>query len=240
MTLDPSGRALSNFTVELEVYSGPYEWLLALILKDELEIFEIPLHELVSLYLQARNPEAPNVLERDTDFAGSAAALVLLKSRTLSPAPADVEDGEQEEVSPEQLAENLTRYLMVRRGAETLRESFARNAGHHPSAHLLPPSPGRLQIDPARILEAASRAFSRPAEPPVKHLGPITVTLQELASVIRTALVRGPVPYEELVRDMDRLRSAVAFAAALSLAHEGHLRLLQPEPLGPLTLEPAE
>jgi segregation and condensation protein A len=74
----------------------------------------------------------------------------------------------------------------------------------------------------------------------VKHLGPITVTLQELASVIRTALVRGPVPYEELVRDMDRLRSAVAFAAALSLAHEGHLRLLQPEPLGPLTLEPAE
>jgi segregation and condensation protein A len=39
MTLDPSGRALSDFTVELDVYSGPYEWLLALILNDELEIF---------------------------------------------------------------------------------------------------------------------------------------------------------------------------------------------------------
>jgi segregation and condensation protein A len=240
MMLDPSGRALSDFTVELDVYSGPYEWLLALILKDELEIFEVPLHELVSFYLQARNPEALNTLERDTDFAGSAAALVLLKSRTLSPAPADAEDGEEEEISPEQLAEKLTRYLMVRHGAEALRASFARNAGHHPSAHLLPPRPGRLQIDPDRILEAARRSFSRPAEPPVKHLGPITVTLQELASVIHTALVSGPVPYEELVRDMDRLRSAVAFAAALSLAHEGHLRLFQPEPLGPLTLEPAQ
>src|SRR5215203_414276 len=162
MTLDPWGRALSDFTVELDVYSGPYEWLLALILKDELEIFEVPLHELVSLYLQARNPEAPNVLERDTDFAGSAAALVLLKSRTLSPSPEDAEDAEEEAISPEQLAERLTRYLMVRRGAEALHERFAQNAGHHPSAHVLPPRSGRLRIDPDRVVEAARRSFSRP------------------------------------------------------------------------------
>ena len=89
MTFEASGRSLSDFTVELDVYSGPYEWLLALILKDELEIFEVPLRELVGIYLQSRNPEAPNALERDTDFAGSAAALILLKSRTLSPDPPD-------------------------------------------------------------------------------------------------------------------------------------------------------
>jgi segregation and condensation protein A len=238
MTLDPTGRALSDFTVELDVYSGPYEWLLALILKDELEIFEVPLRELVNLYLEAREPGTPNALERDTDFAGSAAALILLKSRTLSPFSLDPEDGEEDPLSPEQLAERLTRYLMVRRGAEAMRERFAKNAGHHPSAHVLPPRPGRLRLDRDRILEAARRAFSRPDEPPVQHLGPITVTLQELASVIRGALARGPVAYEDLVKDMDRLRSAVAFAAALSLAHEGQLRLVQPEPLGALTLEP--
>jgi segregation and condensation protein A len=240
MTPDPSGRPLSGFTVELEVYSGPYEWLLALVLNNELEIFEVPLHQLVNLYLQARDPKAPNALERDTDFASSAAALVLLKSRTLSPLPEDGEEEEEEAISPEQLAERLTRYLMVRRGAEALRERFVRNAGHHPSAHVPPPRPGQLRIDADRILEAARRAFSRPVEFPVEHLGPITVTLQELASLIRTALVRGPVPFEELVRNMGRLRTAVAFAAALSLAHEGQLRLRQAAPLGPLTLEPAE
>ncbi len=238
MTLD---RALSDFTVELEVYSGPYEWLLALILKEELEIFEVPLRELVSLYVQDRNPEAPNALERDTDFAGSAAALVLLKSRELSPLSEDGEDELEEALSPEQLARRLTRYLMVSRGAQALRERFRVNAGYYPSSHILPPRPGRLRLDPDRILEAARRSFSRPAEPPVRHLGPITVTLQELASLIRSALAGGgPVPYEELVRDMDRLRSAVAFAAALSLAQEGHLELRQAEPLGPLTLEPIE
>jgi segregation and condensation protein A len=238
VTFEAPIRSLSDFTVELDVYSGPYEWLLALILKDELEIFEVPLRELVGIYLQSRNPEAPNALERDTDFAGSAAALILLKSRTLSPDPPDAEDGEDEALSPEQLAERLTQYLKIRRGAEALRERFASNAGHYPSAHAVPPRPGRLRIDQERLLEAARRAFSRLAEPPVGHLGPITVTLQELISVIHAALARGPVSYEALVRDMDRLNKAVAFAAALSLAQEGRLRLSQAEPLGPLTLEP--
>ena len=239
MSFEAPIRPLSDFTVELDVYSGPYEWLLALILKDELEIFEVPLRELVGIYLRSRDPEAPNALERDTDFAGSAAALILLKSRTLSPDPPDAESGEEEEaLSPEQLAERLTQYLKIRRGAEALRERFASNAGYYPSAHAVPPRPGRLHIDQERLLEAARRAFSRLAEPPVDHLGPITVTLQELISVIHAALARGPVSYEELVKDMDRLHSAVTFAAALSLAQEGRLRLTQPVPLGPLTLEP--
>ena len=239
MTFDPVGRSLSDFTVELDVYSGPYEWLLALILKDELEIFEVSLRELVDLYLRSRNPEAPNSLERDTDFAGSAAALVLLKSRTLSPAlDAESEGDDEGTLSPQELAERLSEYLKIRRGADSLRERFVSNAGHYPSAHVLPPRPGSLRINPQRLSEAARRTFSRPVEPPVRHLGPITVTLQELASIIHAALVNGPVSYEHLVRDMDRLHSAVAFAAALSLAQEGCLRLSQAEPLGPLTLEP--
>ena len=238
MTFEAPSRSLSDFTVELDVYSGPYEWLLALILKDELEIFEVPLRELVSLYLETRNPEAPITLERDTDFAGSAAALILLKSRTLSPDPLDTEEGEEEVLSPEQFAERLAEYLKVRRGADALREMFATNAGHYPSAHAVTPRPGRLRVDPERLSEAARRAFSRLSEPPVDHLGPITVTLQELTSVISAALARGPISYEALVSDMDRLRASVAFAAALSLAQEGRLRLHQAEPLGPLTLEP--
>ena len=237
MTFEPPERSLSSFTVELDVYSGPYEWLLALILKDELEIFEVPLREVVDLYLGSRDPKAANSLERDTDFAGSAAALVLLKSRTLSPAvEAEAEGVDDESVSPEELAERLSDYLKIRRAAEHLRERFAANAGHHPSAHTVPPRRGRLRVKPERVSLAARQAFSRLLEPPVSHLGPITVTLQELAHLICAALARGPVSYEHLTRDMDRLNRAVAFAAALSLAQEGHVTLSQTEPLGPLTL----
>jgi segregation and condensation protein A len=236
MTLEPLGRSLSNFSVELDVYSGPYEWLLALILMDELEIFEVPLRELVASYLLARKPDAANGLERDTDFAGSAAALILLKSRTLSPA-IDTEDIEDETLSPEELAERLTEYLKIRRAAEHLKIRFASNAGHYASGHTIPPRPGSLHVEPDRVSLAARQAFSRVLEPPVRHLGPITVTLQDLAAIIRTALAGGPISYERLTSDMDRMNRAVAFAAALSLAQEGSLTLAQAEPLGPLILE---
>lgn len=237
--IEDGGRSLEGFTVELDVYSGPYEWLLALILRDELEIFEVPLRELVDTYLRSKPDEDPASLERDTDFAGSASALILLKSRSLSPTlEGDDEGAAEEPLSPQQLAQRLTEYLKIQRGAEGLRDRLEANRGFYPSSHVLRPRPGTLHINQERLLGAARRTFSRLTEPHVKHLGPITVTLQELVGVIRDSLVRGPVSYEDLVRDMDRLHSAVAFAAALSLAHEGRLTLSQSEPLGPLTLQP--
>jgi segregation and condensation protein A len=240
MTFESFGRSLSDFTVELDVYSGPYEWLLALILKDELEIFEVPLRELVASYLLARQPDAANGLERDTDFAGSAAALILLKSRTLSPAlDADTEGAEDEPLSQEEFAQRLTQYLKIQRAAEHLKARFASNAGHYVSAHTIPPRQGHHSVNPDRVTLAARQAFSRLIEPPVRHLGPITVTLQELARIIRAAVAGGPISYERLTRDMDRMNRAVAFAAALSLAQEGSLTLSQAEHLGPLTLEPS-
>jgi segregation and condensation protein A len=239
------GRALAAFTVELDVYSGPYEGLLALILKDELEIFEVPLRELVTLYRDTNPPsppgESPGALERDTDFVDSATSLVLLKGRALVPsAEAEGEEAEGEAPSPQDLEERLVTYLKIRRGAEALAERFAENAGLYPSGHALKPRPGRLVVGKERLAKAARRAFSRTAEPKVAHLGPITVTVQELAALIRESLVRGPLSFEDLVRGMDRLRSAVAFSAALSIAAEGRLNLSQPEPFGPLTLEPTE
>ena len=241
---NPKGRALAAFTVELDVYSGPYEGLLTLILKDELEIFEVPLRELVALYRTA-NParssgETPGALERDTDFVESATSLVLLKGRALAPTLEIEEEEAEEGISPQDLEERLTTYLKIRRGAEALEERFAKNAGAYPSGKALRPRPGHLRLSKDRLATATRRVFSRTAEPEVGHLGPINVTVGELADLIRSSLVRGPLSFEELVRDMDRLRSAVAFAAALSLASEGRLTLSQPEPFGPLTLEPTK
>ena len=241
---EPRARALASFTIELDVYSGPYEGLLALILKDELEIFEVPLRELVSLYRNANPPappgEAPGALERDTDFVDSATSLILLKGRALAPYSAEAEGEEADEgVSPEDLEERLVAYLKIKRGAETLRERTSRNAAYYPSGHALRPRPGRLRLNPNRLATATRRAFLRTAEPGVGHLGAVTVTVGELATLIRSSLLaRGSVSFEDLVRDMDRLRSAVAFTAALSLAAQGCLTLAQPEPFGPLTLEP--
>lgn len=235
-------RPLSSFTVELEVYSGPYEGLLALIMRDEVEIFEVPLRELVALYMNDSSSET-TTLERDTDFVDSATSLVLLKCRALAPALVlDEEEDPVVPISPEELERRLLNYLEIKRAAELLGERLSNNAGFHPSAHFLPPRPGRVRVDRTRLDAAAKRAFSRTDEPEIGHLGPITVTVGELAARIQTSLAEaggGPIRFEDLVRDMDRLHSAVAFAATLSLASNGSITLRQNEPLGPLTLDPA-
>lgn len=234
---------LSAFTVELDVYSGPYEGLLALILREELEIFEVPLAEVVNLYRSSESlaEGSPGALERDTDFVDSATSLVLLKGRSLVPAGSESGDDEADEaISPEELEERLVTYLKVRRAAEAIGERLARNAGHYPSGHAPPPKPGQLRIKPGKLSAAARRTFSRTIEPETRHLGPITVTVGELVAILRRSLAAGePVSFETLTRNMDRLRSAVTFAAALSLASEGSIILVQPEPFGPLTLRPA-
>jgi segregation and condensation protein A len=237
---------LEDFTVELDVYSGPYEGLLALILKDELEIFEVPLRELVTLYRSAYYaPEAsgkiPGTLERDTNFVDSATSLLLLKGSALTPTP-ETEGEEHDEVlfSPQDLEERFLTYLKIRRGAEALGERFTESAGFYPSGHALRPRRGNLRVRPDRLAAAVRRLLSRMTEPEVRHLGPVTVTVGELVTLIRASLTHGPLSFEDLIREMDRLHSAVAFAAALSLASEGRLILFQREPFGPLTLEPVE
>lgn len=226
---------LSEFTVELDIYSGPYEWLLALILRDELEIFEIPLGELVSLY-RKNYPEG--LLERDSSFTDSAASLVLLKSNSLSPALEEEEETAEEPLaSPEELAERLRRYLMARRGAEEIERAFDRNSGSYTTAHSLHPSTGGMKVDRKRLLYSARRAFSRNAEPSTRHMGRITVTLQELADLIKSSLFSGPLKLDDILGEMDRLHSAVGFAAAVSMASRGEIGISQGEHLGPITLK---
>jgi segregation and condensation protein A len=248
-----SRSTLEDFTVELDVYSGPYEGLLALILQDELEIFEVPLRELVTLYRSTYYPaeasgypaeasgNIPGTLERDTNFVDSATSLLLLKGRALTPTP-ETEGGETDEgfFSPLDLEDRLLTYLKIRRGAEALGERFAQNEGFYPSGHALRPRVGNLRVRPDRLVAAVRQILSRMTEPEVRHLGTITVTIGELVTLIQASLTRGPLSFEDLICGMNRLHSAVAFAAALSLASEGRLILSQSEPFGPLTLEPVE
>ena len=86
-----------------------------------------------------------------------------------------------------------------------------------------PPRPGRTRIDRQRLLLSARRVFARLEEPPVKHLGPITFTVQELAALIRASLSRGPLSFEELTRGRDRRRAV----AGRNLGLRGRRRRLR-------------
>lgn len=111
---DQSTQASSaNHHVHLEQFEGPLDLLLFLIRKSEINIYDIPVHEITSQYLQYLEYAARIDLDNITEFYAMAATLLLLKSRMLLPTELD-DDGEFEDPR-QQLVDKLIEYQKFRR-----------------------------------------------------------------------------------------------------------------------------
>ena len=81
--------------VRTPVYEGPFDVLLHLVSEHKLEIYDIPLAEIVDGFLAELADRRPLDLELCSEFLVIAAVLVELKSRALLPGPDEVEDDEE-------------------------------------------------------------------------------------------------------------------------------------------------
>src|SRR4051794_14198844 len=90
-TLDTSARCL----VQTPVFEGPFDLLLHLILREQVDIYEISLSTIVDAYLRELDlmTKAESKLDLDvaTEFLLIAATLVELKARRLLPGRDDIE-----------------------------------------------------------------------------------------------------------------------------------------------------
>lgn len=72
-----------NFT--LANFEGPLDFLLCLIQKEEIDIYDIPIQDLIHQFILKLTEWKSHVLDRGAEFIGTAAYLVWLKSQTLLP-----------------------------------------------------------------------------------------------------------------------------------------------------------
>ena len=102
--------------------------------------------------------------------------------------------------------------------------------------------PTRARRSPAQLLADALAASVRlvPPAPPPPEVMARTITLEERAAVIRSALRAAPqFVLQELLRDVtDRIVVAVTFLAMLELAKGRELVVEQAEPWGPIHVRP--
>src|SRR2546421_7270046 len=95
--------ALATIELDLEVFSGPFDLLLTLVLRREVDLLELSLADVVLAYLDHLEGRGELDLEVATEFIVLLAALLELKSRLML-------GGEEEEmldIEPEQAAEEL-------------------------------------------------------------------------------------------------------------------------------------
>src|SRR6195952_3611770 len=103
---------LADIELDLGSYSGPFALLLSLILRDEVDLLEIQLAEVIVTYLDVLQARGELDLDAATEFLVLIAALLELKSRLmLPPVPGEEED----DLAPEEAAEELVRRVLEAR-----------------------------------------------------------------------------------------------------------------------------
>ena len=157
--------------LDFDAFSGPFDLLLALVLREELELVEVPIVDVVLAYLAQLEGAEEIDLESLSEFLVLVAALCELKSRLLVDADAEDEEELDAESAAEELALRLAEYQRFKRAAEWLAEQRAaaglRVFRTRPGAVRAAPAggaarrraaraPGRGDAAPARAARSAS------------------------------------------------------------------------------------
>ena len=230
--------------LDLDAFEGPFDLLLTLVLKEELDLAEVDVAAIVVAFVERLAERGELDLEACGEFLVLVAALLELKARGLFPD----EDAELSELEPEEAAEELARRLAEYRRAkeaaawlaERLEEEGDRFFRLGP-APLAPRPERRLAPQEPDSLAVALRALS--AEPPsvsLAHLElrfpPVSQFLERFRTVLRR---RRRFDLDAEVEGMSRIEQAVAFLALLELRRSGEVALDQAAPFAPIRVSRA-
>src|SRR5947207_15768920 len=104
---------LAELELDLDVFSGPFDLLLTLVLREEIDLLEVELADVVVSYLDHLESKGELDLEVATEFLVLIAALLELKSRLML--PREGEDDLDDLLPGEAAEELLARMLDARR-----------------------------------------------------------------------------------------------------------------------------
>src|SRR3954465_12930932 len=146
--------ALASLDLELEVFQGPFDLLLTLVLKEEVDLLEVDLAEIVLAYVEYLERSGELDLEATTEFLVLSAALLELKPRLMLPS----EEQEGEDIEPREAAEELLarmlEYRRFRAAAAFLRERLPEGNGCPSRSAPLPPPLRRVSVEAASAVYA--------------------------------------------------------------------------------------
>ena len=236
--------SIASLDLDLEVFNGPFDLLLTLVLKEEIDLLEVDLAEVVLAYVEYLERTGELDLEAATEFLVLIAALLELKSRLML--PSDEEEGldlEPVEAAEELLARMLE-YHRYRQAAEHLRDRLEAEHGYRYRSAPLPPELRRISIEaaeaaynPERLAEALGGLLTVPPPLDLRHVRRPAVSVEQRLRHLRDLLSsRTRFSFDEAVEGADRLTEAVTLFALLELYKAGEAKWEQEVPFGPITV----
>jgi segregation and condensation protein A len=240
-----------GYEVQTPVFEGPFDLLLHLILREEVDLFEVSLARIVDRYLDEIGKLDRLDLDMATEFLLIAATLVDLKARRLLPGREDDPDLDDELSRWDERDYLIARLLECKtfkdasqhllQVMQDAQRSLARVAGpEEPFASLAPDPLERVKL--ADFLAAAQRGLAPKVEPEVRtdHVAPVRASVREAIETVLALLPEsGAVDFRDLVvGTSERLEIVVRFLACLELYKQGLVDLEQLTTFSELRVRP--
>jgi segregation and condensation protein A len=228
---------LVELELDLDVFAGPFDLLLTLILREEVDLLEVDLAEVVISYIDHLERSGQLDLDAATEFLVLIAALLELKSRLLLAG----EEQELIELDPGEAAEELLARLLdahrYRGVADYLSGRLAGQSGFRFRSAPLPAFLRKASLEdaqavyePARLPTAIGELLRLPEPVDVRHMPAPRVSVAERLGHLRRLLRRGSFYFSEAVEHADRVTVAATLFAVLELYKQGELTWTQERP----------
>jgi segregation and condensation protein A len=225
--------------LDLDAFEGPFDLLLTLVLREELELGDVDVAEIVLAFCARLEKQGRLDLDACGEFLVLVAALLELKARALFPE----EELELSELEPEEAAEELARrlaeYRRMKEAAAWLSERLVEERDRFfrlGPAPLAPKVERRLAPQEPEKLAAALRLLA--VEPPAVSLGHMALQFPPVGRFLdrfRAVLARRRrFDFDGEVAGLSRVEQAVAFLALLELRKRGEIAIEQAAAFAPI------
>ncbi|HWC66551.1 MAG TPA: ScpA family protein [Acidimicrobiales bacterium] len=237
------------YEVSTAVFEGPFDLLLHLILREQVDIHEISLARIVDEYLTEVERMQALDLDVATEFLLIAATLVELKARRLLPGREDVDLDDELALWEERdlLLARLLECKTFKDAARALARRAERNAGTFPrtaglEVRFLELAPDVLAgVGPGELRAAYVRACAPRPVPRVDtaHVAPIRASVADAVAELIDELPRvRRTSFRALTSGLaERLEVIVRFLALLELFKQGLVELEQAAVFGEIRVE---
>jgi segregation and condensation protein A len=232
---------VADLDLDLDIFAGPFDLLLAVVLREEVSLLDLQLGEVVVAYIEHLEQEGELELEVATEFLVLIASLLELKSRLMLPGPEDELDDLSPEEAVEELLARMLEYRRYRDVSAVLADRFESQRGYLYRSAPLPAGLRRIAVeaatavyDPDRLGAALGDLLLEPPALDISHIRP-TVSLDRRLRALRDVLRRRTsFDFDAEFGGEDRLTQAVTVFGLLELYRKGEITWEQPQAFGPI------
>jgi segregation and condensation protein A len=231
--------------LDLDAFEGPFDLLLTLVLREELDLAEIDVAAIIVAFVEVLAEREALDLEACGEFLVLVSALLELKARSLFPdEAAELADLGPEEAA-EELARRLAEYRRMKEAAAWLAERLAdsRDRFFRLGPAPLAPRPDRKLApqDPARLAAALRALGADPPQVSLVHMAlrfpPVALFVERFRALLQR---RRLFDFDSETEGLSRVEMAVAFLALLELRKQDEIVINQAAPFAPIRIARAD